>query len=185
MRKFRNNHLTNCSQICDSFHAVAKPTAEPENSNELHTANNSTPKACFFIRSTCTPKERRERHSMVACNGKGFALCCVPYVAVSQPVTRYRPKPENFQAVISINFHTETPPMIYLFLGIQRQHLSNTNLPLNRLPLARIAIDASDEQQARRQLAKHYLLCQMWAFQNLTELHRTFSTNAKKGVIYA
>ncbi len=47
-----------------------KTIAEPQNSNDLYLAN-STPQACFFIRSTRTPKERLERLSMVACNGKG------------------------------------------------------------------------------------------------------------------
>ncbi|MDY3124625.1 MAG: ash family protein [[Actinobacillus] rossii] len=95
---------------------VAKSTAEPENSNNLLVANNSAPCA-FFIRGLHTPKESAVKFdsisstyeinqskfglikflSMVACNGKGFALCCVPQVAVSQPVTRYRPKPENFK----------------------------------------------------------------------------------------
>ncbi|MFU2112840.1 ash family protein, partial [Glaesserella parasuis] len=74
---------------------VAKSITEPQNSNDLSVAN-STPQACFFIRSTRTPKERLERLSMVACNGKGFALCCVPLIAVSEPVTRYRPNPQKF-----------------------------------------------------------------------------------------
>lgn len=73
-------------------HAVAKTTAEPENSNNLDKANSSTPlNRAFFVRSTRTPKERLEAlrgsecpnelgmpkfgHtqilSMVACNGKG------------------------------------------------------------------------------------------------------------------
>ncbi|MCX2961897.1 ash family protein [Rodentibacter caecimuris] len=81
-----------------------KTTAEPRNSNDKSTAH-STPQACFFMRGLHTPKERREslelqaRLSMVACNGKGSALCCVPLIAVFEPVTRYRPKPRNFRAV--------------------------------------------------------------------------------------
>ncbi|WGE10051.1 hypothetical protein [Glaesserella parasuis] len=93
-----------------SVHVVAKSTTEPQNSNDLYLAN-STPQACFFIRSTRTPKENtapKNRESgflsMVACNGKGFALCCVPSIAVSEPVTRYRPNLRSL-AVAFIN-HT-------------------------------------------------------------------------------
>ncbi|HDZ6813780.1 TPA: ash family protein [Mannheimia haemolytica] len=60
-------------------HAVAKSTAEPENSNDLDKANSSTPlNRAFFVRSTRTPKENNLSTfgqiaflSMVACNGKG------------------------------------------------------------------------------------------------------------------
>ncbi|MDG6327081.1 ash family protein [Glaesserella parasuis] len=97
-------------------HVVAKSTTEPENSNDLLMAN-STPRACFFIRSTRTPKERLERLSMVACNGKGFALCCVPLVAVSQPVTRYRPNPEKFSGSLHKSL-MELSKMFYTFLFI-------------------------------------------------------------------
>lgn len=130
-------------QIFNKFHnVVAKSTAEPENSNYLLMANiTSTPLIrAFFVRSTRTPKEYPELHesreyqftpnefnqlnfervkslSMVACNGKGFALCCVPLVAVSQPVTRYRPKPENFQAVTSSNLLMEFQKCYFLPLS--------------------------------------------------------------------
>ncbi|OZN24896.1 hypothetical protein CFY87_06075 [Actinobacillus seminis] len=82
--------------------ALAKSSAEPGNSNNLSLANNSAPCA-FFVRSLRTPKENNKHIqrviflSMVACSGKGFALCCVPVIAVFQPVTRYRPKPGNFK----------------------------------------------------------------------------------------
>ncbi len=79
---------------------VAKSITEPENSNDLSVANTSTPfyYRAFFVRSIRTPKENALSVvlSMVACNGKGIALCCVPLIAVSQPVTRYRPNPEKF-----------------------------------------------------------------------------------------
>ncbi|WP_237052390.1 hypothetical protein [Mannheimia granulomatis] len=67
-------------------------------------ANKSTPlNRAIFVCSTRTPKENNklkfelvEFLSMVACNGKGFALCYVPLVVVFQPVTRYRPNPGKF-----------------------------------------------------------------------------------------
>ncbi|MCT8554597.1 ash family protein [Glaesserella parasuis] len=97
-------------------HVVSKSTTEPGNPNDLSLAN-STPQACFFIRSTRTPKERLERLSMVTCNGKGFALCCVPVIAVFQPVTRYRPNPGKFSGSLH-KFSLELSKMFYTFLFI-------------------------------------------------------------------
>lgn len=106
-----------------SVHVVAKSTTEPQNSNDLYLAN-STPQACFFIRSTRTPKENtapKNRESgflsMVACNGKGFALCCVPSIAVSEPVTRYRPNPQKFSGSLHKSY-LELSKMFYTFLFI-------------------------------------------------------------------
>ncbi|WP_386692730.1 hypothetical protein O1Q79_00410 [Lonepinella sp. MS14434] len=200
--------LTKCGEICDSFHALAKSSAEPENSNVLLVANDSTPiyHRAFFVRSIRTPEESNRLNfervstlsnevgtlkfepsnflSMVACNGKGLALCCVPQVAVSQPVTRYRPKPENFQAVISTKLLlVELSAMIYLFLGIHRQNLGNTSLSVQRLPKARIVIQADSESTARAKIAKDYCLLQCWNVKNSHHLHRTLSNI--KGVIYA
>ncbi|AGO15787.1 hypothetical protein K756_02725 [Glaesserella parasuis ZJ0906] len=129
-------------------HVVAKSTTEPENSNDLLMAN-STPRACFFIRSTRTPKERLERLSMVACNGKGFALCCVPLVAVSQPVTRYRPNPEKFSGSLHKSL-MELSAMIYKFLCLNRtKHTYNQET---------LYIQADSEEQARLQLSADYRL---------------------------
>ncbi|MDP0328061.1 host cell division inhibitor Icd-like protein [Glaesserella parasuis] len=131
-----------------STHVVAKSTTEPENSNDLYLAN-STPQACFFIRSTRTPKERLERLSMVACNGKGFALCCVPSIAVSQPVTRYRPNPEKFSGSLHKSY-LELSKMIYKFLCLNRtKHTYNQET---------LYIQADSEEQARLQLSADYRL---------------------------
>lgn len=152
--KFSFHKISQAVYICFAF---AKSKAEPENSNNLLVANDSTPLIrAFFVRSLRTPKERlikKACSSMVAYNGKGSALCCVPYVAVSQPVIRYRPiKPENFQAVISKILRMEIPTMIYKFiiLGTRlyiatyakseeqaRQYLNLTNNP-NAVYFARI-----------------------------------------------
>ncbi|MEG9482154.1 ash family protein [Mannheimia sp. HC-2023] len=166
-------------QIFNKFHnVVAKSTAEPENSNYLHTANSSTPlNRAFFVRSTRTPKEYPELHesreyqftpnefnqlnfervkslSMVACNGKGFALCCVPYVAVSQPVTRYRPKPENFRAVTSSKFHTELSAMIYLFKAVSRLDLRKTQKPFTSFPHYTLKVKADSVEQAQAKISR-------------------------------
>ncbi|OOF42844.1 hypothetical protein BKK51_12395 [Rodentibacter trehalosifermentans] len=133
-----------------------KTTAEPQNSNYLSLAH-STPQACFFMRGLHTPKERleslelQERLSMVACNGKGFALCCVPVIAVSEPVTRYRPKPQNFQAVtLEKSFTGVTQMYQFIFAAIRRTDLTNH--------IQKIRINADSEQQARAILAREFVL---------------------------
>lgn len=184
---FRKKYLTECGQICDSSFAVAKSIAEPENSNYVTLANNSTPfYRAFFIRSARTSKERYNIacSSMVACSGKGFALCCVPKFAVSQPVTRYRPNPEKFSDS-SKNLTLELSAMIYLFLGIHRQNLADTNRTFKTLPKQRLAVRAQSEQDARARIAPNWCILQSWAFQNPEEINRTFATSSNKGVIYA
>ena len=118
-----------------------KTTAEPGNSNKLSTAQ-STPKACFFMRKLHTPKERPERLSMVACNGKGSALCCVPLIAVFQPVTRYRQNLENL-AVTSEKFINGVTQMYQFIFAVFRHTHEGTNRAL------KIRITADNEQQAR------------------------------------
>ncbi|MDD2166252.1 host cell division inhibitor Icd-like protein [Glaesserella parasuis] len=138
-----------------SVHVVAKSTTEPQNSNDLYLAN-STPQACFFIRSTRTPKENtapKNRESgflsMVACNGKGFALCCVPSIAVSEPVTRYRPNPQKFSGSLHKSY-LELSKMIYKFLCLNRtKHTYNQET---------LYIQADSEEQARLQLSADYRL---------------------------
>ncbi|MDG6317392.1 host cell division inhibitor Icd-like protein [Glaesserella parasuis] len=86
---------------------------------------------------------------MVACNGKGFALCCVPLIAVSQPVTRYRPNPEKFSGSLH-KFSVELSAMIYKFLCLNRtKHTYNQET---------LYIQADSEEQARLQLSADYRL---------------------------
>ena len=171
-------------QIFNKFHTVvAKSTTEPENSTNLSLANTSTPKnnRAFFVCCTRTPKgnnqtktgfdvfpsnefnrlnfELVESLSMVACNGKGFALCCIPVIAVSQPVTRYRQKPENFLAVTSSKFSLELSAMLtYLFKAISRRDLSNTSKPINQMTVYTLRKQAESEQQARAFFAPFYVI---------------------------
>ncbi|PVX32645.1 Ash family protein [Pasteurella langaaensis DSM 22999] len=171
--------FTKCGEIFYSFHAVAKSTAEPGNSNYLHTANSSTPlNRAFFVRSLRTPKESAVKFdyifptyeitkskigfckflSMVACSGKGFALCCVPYVAVFQPVTRYHPKPGNFSVVTSSKFHTELSAMIYLFKAVNRSDLRNTAKHYSAFPKYTVRINADTLAQARAKIAPFFVV---------------------------
>ena len=117
-----------------------KTTAEPGNSNKLSVAQ-STPKACFFMRKLHTPKERLARLSMVACNGKGSALCCVPLIAVFQPVTRYRQNLENLAVTLKNLFSGVT--QMYQFIFAVFRHTPEGDKAL------KIRITADNEQQAR------------------------------------
>ncbi|AZI13299.1 ash family protein [Avibacterium paragallinarum] len=149
-RKYHNHFLQNRHHLLTSagnlsyFITALLKSAEPRNSNDISVADKYTPlNACFFMRSTNTPQERPELHesperlSMVACYGKGFALCCVPLIAVFEPVTRYRPKASKLQAVTSKYLFSGVTAMIYKFLLLGKKRL-------------KIAILANSEQEARQ-----------------------------------
>ncbi len=147
MTKSHSNkkRLTGAGNLSYFITALSK-SAEPGNSNDKTLAYECTPfNACFFMRSTNTPQERpalhesQERLSMVACYGKGFALCCVPMFAVFQPVTRYRPKAWKLYAVTSEIINIGVTAMIYKFLLLGKKRL-------------KIAILANSEQEARQRL---------------------------------
>lgn len=174
---FHNDFIEKTPKAIYSCAVVAKSTAEPENSNNLLMANNSAPCA-FFIRGLHTPKESAVKFdsisstyeinqckfalwkflSMVACNGKGFALCCVPLVAVSQPVTRYRPKPENFSVVTSSKLLMELSAMIYLFKAVNRSDLRNTAKHYSAFPKYTVRINADTLAQARAKIAPFFVV---------------------------
>ena len=153
------------SEFSNTFdNVITKLITEPRNSNNKQLANTSTPlnNRAFFVQSLHTPKESNqtktgfvvfllnefnrtnfglvESLSMVACNGKGFALCCVPIVAVFEPVIRYRPKASKLQAVALQKLQLELLAMFYKFLIIGK----------NRL---KISILASNEKEARSLLS--------------------------------
>ena len=165
---------------------VAKSTTEPRNSNDLLVANSSTPSnRAFFVRglrtsneNTALKNQERGSLSMVACSGKGFALCCVPQVAVFEPVTRYRPKASKLQAVTSSKFLVELSAMIYLFNAIKRTDFNNTALNIRTFPKSIIRVQAESLEQAKRLLSRDYFAVNTG--QISTKSNRTF-----EGVIYA
>lgn len=141
--------------------------AEPENSNDISLAYSNTPiNACFFMRSTNTPKESVMQIcttaflSMVACYGKGFALCCVPVIAVSQPVTRYRPSLRTL-AVTSKNLFTGVTAMIYLFKAVSRSDLRNTKKHPSSFPRYTVRINADSIEQATAQVAPFFVILEV------------------------
>ncbi|WP_386692524.1 MULTISPECIES: ash family protein [unclassified Lonepinella] len=177
-----NNHkkrLTKCGDFCEYF------CNGRDNPTKTQTANNCTPlNRAFFIRSIRTHQANRLLclSSMIACNGQPLAVGSFPFETVCHPVARYRQavtsKGDNF-----INQQTELSAMIYLFLGIHRQHLGDTSRTVQRLPKARLIINADSEHTARAKIARDYCLLQCWNVKNPEHLHRTL-TNVK-GVIYA
>ena len=177
---FHRNFIEKTRKAIYSCFALAKSSAEPRNSNNLSLANNSAPCA-FFIRDLRTPKETVMQNcisaflSMVACSGKGFALCCVPVIAVFEPVTRYRHKASKLQAVTSKNLLTgETAMKLFIFVAICRTDLTNQ--------LHKIRIIAETETQARAALAKDFILILASRINvNAVKNDRTFT----KGVVYA
>ena len=162
--KFSQFKSLTSSEFSNTFdNVITKLITEPRNSNNKQLANTSTPlnNRAFFVRSL-PPKESNqtktgfvvflsnefnqtnfglvESLSMVACNGKGFALCCVPIVAVFEPVIRYRPKASKLQVVALQKLQLELLAMFYKFLIIGK----------NRL---KISILASNEKEARSLLS--------------------------------
>ena len=147
-KQYENNyntfHFTKCSQICDYVHALAKSKVSREKLNYLHMANNSTPQnRAFFVRNIRTPKEFADFIfnlnpiilSMVERNGPSLTGC-PPYVAVSHPVTFYRPTVRSL-AVVPKNKHMELTQM-YQFI-----------FALIGAPQLKIRLLADNEQQAR------------------------------------
>ena len=117
----------------------------------------STPKACFFMCNIRTPKEFADFVlfnliilSMVGRNRQPLAVGCLPLVAVFHPVTSYRPTVESL-AVVSENLLQETTQMYqFIFAAIRRTDLTNH--------IVKIRINADTEQEARKPLAREFVL---------------------------
>ncbi|WP_294085499.1 ash family protein, partial [uncultured Actinobacillus sp.] len=120
----QSNHFTS-GQIFNKFHnVIAKSITEPGNSNDLQLANTSTPfyYRAFFVRSTRTPKERLERLSMVACNGKGSPFAVFQLSQFSSPLHVTAQTLESL-AVALQKLQLELLAMIYLFKAVSRRDL--------------------------------------------------------------
>lgn len=173
------NHFTSALILSYFNNApVKKAGAEPGNSNTI-LAYNDTPKlACFFMRELRTPKimtgsKLSWLKSMVACNGKGFALCCVPVFAVFQLVTRYRPKAWKLHAVTSEKLNTGVTAMIYQFAGVSRHTYNPTQLKQFR-------VLAQSETQARALLARDYVLVLIGRLPNTAKNQNTIILGGTK-----
>ena len=146
-KQYENNyntfHFTKRSQICDYVHTLAKSKVSREKLNYLTLANDSTPQnRAFFVRNIRTPQEfadfvlsNLKIHSMVERNGQSLTGC-LPMLAVSHPVTFYRPTVRSL-AVDSENLTLESTQM-YQFI-----------FALICAPQLKIRLLADNEQQAR------------------------------------
>ena len=98
---------------------VAKSTTERGNSNDLYTADNSTPfNRAFFVRSIRTPKENALSVllSMVGRIGQRLIVGYFPCMVVFHPDTFYRQAWKL--AVVPKIIYTELSKMLYTFLFI-------------------------------------------------------------------
>ena len=135
-----------------------KTIASREKLNYLQLANDSTPfNRAFFVRNIRTPKEYADFVfnlnpiilSMVERNGPSLTGC-FPIVAVSHPVTFYRQAVRSL-AVDSENLQLESTQMYqFIFAAIRRTDLSNQ--------IQKIRITADTEQEARKPLAREFVL---------------------------
>ena len=180
-KQYENNYntfrFTKCGQICDYVHALAKSKVSREKLNYLHMANDSTPQnRAFFVRNIRTPKEFADFIfnlnpiilSMVERNGPSLTGC-PPYVAVSHPVTFYRPTVRSL-AVVPKNKHMELTQMYqFIFAAIRRTDLTNH--------IQKIRITADTEQAARAQFARDFVLVLTGKInlQNTVKNDRTFT----------
>ena len=137
---------------------------------------NSAPIRAFFVRSVYAPIQYSlfsdSLFSMVAHNGKGFALCRFPLIAVFDPVMCYRQIVESF-AVTSQKLSKDTAEMIYKFLCVNRTY-PHFNLCIQ-------SIHANNEESARLSLNADFRYLATVAKIN-PKLDRTL---AMKGGIYA
>ena len=180
-KQYENNyntfHFTKCGQICEYVHALAKSKASREKLNYLQLANDSTPfNRAFFVRNIRTPKEYADFVfnlnpiilSMVERNGPSLTGC-FPVMAVSHPVTFYRPTVRSL-AVDSENLSQESTQMYqFIFAAIRRTDLTNH--------IQKIRINADTEQAARTQCARDFVLVLTGKvnLQNTVKNDRTFS----------
>ena len=121
-------------------------------------ANDSTPQnRAFFVRNIRTPQEYADFVfnlnpiilSMVERNGPSLTGC-LPCMAVSHPVTFYRPTVRSL-AVDSENLYKESTQMYqFIFAAIRRTDLTNH--------IQKIRITADIEQAARAQFARDFVL---------------------------
>ncbi|MDG6831993.1 ash family protein [Glaesserella parasuis] len=121
-------------------HVVAKSITERQNSNYLHMANTSTPfyYRAFFVRSTRTPKERLERLSMVACNGKGSPFAVFHMSQFLTPLHVTAQSVRTLAVALQV-LHMELSAMIYKFLLLDKNCLT-------------IRIRANSEAEARQRI---------------------------------
>lgn len=139
-------------------------------------ANNSTPNRAFFVRAVYLSNKNSlisdKLFPMVERNGQPFAVGCFPLVAVSHPVTFYRPTVRSL-AVVSEKLLKETTQMKqFIFAAIRRTDLSNR--------IQKIRINAETERDARAQFAQEFVLVLAGTInlKNTSDFDRTFAAHS-------
>ena len=152
--------------------AFAKSNASREKLSLLK-ANNSTPNRAFFVRAIYLSNKNSlisdKLFPMVERNGQPFAVGCFPLVAVSHPVTFYRPTVRSL-AVVPEKLLKETTQMKqFIFAAIRRTDLSNR--------IQKIRINAETERDARAQFACTFILVLAGTInlKNTSDFNRTFA----------
>lgn len=127
----QNLHLTTSGIFSYSLFAVAKSTAS-RRKLKFKKAN-STPKACFFVRSTRTPKARLKKafSPMVGRKGQPLAVGCLPFWTVFLPLYALPPAVGKL-AVSLTKLKKDTVKMIYRFLTLGKNRLK-ISIPANSL----------------------------------------------------
>ena len=148
---FAKKSLTSKTRSPYSIPTVAKLTAGRGNPVLLHMANDSTPQACFFIRSTNTSKASPKRLDFLndGVLWARFALDCFPYVTVFPPRKTLSPNTVESVSDSSQNSHMELSEMIYLFLAKDRFQNNHTEI---------VRIEAENSLQARLSLRPEWRL---------------------------
>lgn len=172
-------HLSNDHFFAYPLPTVAKSTAGRENPVFSRMAKNSTPQACFFIRSTCTPKERRllACSSMVACSGQGIALGCLPFLAVFSP--RYTLSPYTVRSVADSSPKFSRVELLAMKLFAYSFLCVNRCADTYQEEVVRIIADS--EQNARFQLTADYRLALSSPIAKI-RLNPTACTQAQGGI---
>lgn len=155
--------------------ASAKSNASREKLSLLK-ANNSTPNRAFFVRAIYLSNQNSlisdKLFPMVERNGQPFAVGCFPLVAVSHPVTFYRPTVRSL-AVVPEKLLKETTQMKqFIFAAIRRTDLSNC--------IQKIRINAETERDARAQFAREFILVLAGTInlKNTSDFNRTFAAHS-------
>ncbi len=155
--------------------AFAKSNASREKLN-LSMANNSTPNRAFFVRAIYLSNKNSlisdKLFPMVERNGQPFAVGCFPLIAVSHPVTFYRPTVRSL-AVVPENLSMETTQMKqFIFAAIRRTALSNR--------IQKIRINTETERDARAQFAREFILVLAGTInlKNTSDFNRTFAAHS-------
>ena len=147
---FAKKSLTSKTRSPYSIPTVAKSTAGRGNPVPKM-ANDSTPQACFFIRSTNTSKASYKRLDLLndGVLWARFALDCLPFLAVFPPRKTLSPNTVESVSDSSLKSKMELSEMIYLFLAKDRFQNNHTEI---------VRIEAENSLQARLSLHPEWRL---------------------------